>query len=326
MFPGYLANGYGSRDVNPMLATVQSGSQRLNCFSVLLFGLTFIFSAAQAEEISPRQWLEKMSSAMQELNYEGVFVYRSEKDFSAMKVTHVVDDSGSHEMLETLTGDARKEVRQTPHNHLAKGQEVDSSGRLERIGNYYVLKLLGRDRTAGRMTRLLQVTPKDEYRYGYRLWLDEKTGLMLKSDLLDQNGEILEQVMFTSLDLLKPEQVAGLLPPHAATDNSGIIEPADNLEWKIEKLPSGFELLGVQPKVKGKDIDHMVYSDGLASVSVFVEHAKPESDALVGLSNMGAVNAFGGIRDKHQVTVVGEVPAITVKTICQSLKHRDAAQ
>jgi len=296
----------------------------LNIFCVALLALYFSAHVNAAEPTSPSQWLEKMSSALQKLNYQGVFIYRRAEDLAAMKVTHVADEQGTREMLETLTGEARREIRTTPAN------SADDVGQLANIDHYYSLELLGNDRAAGRVTQLISVTPKDEYRYGYRLWLDQVTGLLLKSDLLDQKGEVLEQVMFTSLELLQPEQVAdalGLSGSSVAPDSTTVPGPATSKNnWVVGTLPKGFVLMSAHSDSLNSAFDHSVYSDGLASVSVFIERAKSEGDAFVGVSQMGAVSAFGNVDAGYQITVVGDVPEVTVTTIGQSISLETVPQ
>ncbi len=300
----------------------------LNNLYVALLALFFSAYAGAAESISPSQWLERMSAALQEQNYQGIFIYRRAEDLAAMKVTHVADEHGAREMLETLTGEARSEMRTTPATN------TDGVGQLSKIDHYYSLELLGNDRAAGRVTQLISVTPKDEYRYGYRLWLDQATGLLLKSDLLDQNGEILEQVMFTSLELLQPEQIADLIGINKGINNRSAISNSKTIaepvspksSWVVGKLPKGFVLMNAHSNSPNSAFDHSVYSDGLASVSVFIERAKSEGDAFVGVSRMGAVSAFGNVDAGYQITVVGDVPEVTVTTIGQSISLETGSQ
>ncbi len=296
----------------------------LNRYCVAFLALFFTVCAGAGETVSPGQWLERMSVALQEQNYQGVFIYRRDEDLAAMKVTHVVDGQGTREVLETLTGEARSEMRVTP---LVK---ADAASQLANIDHYYTLKLLGNDRAAGRVTQLVSVMPKDEYRYGYRLWLDQATGLLLKSDLLDQKGDVIEQVMFTSLELLPPEKIAdatGVENSFAMPDPAANIEPVmPKSRWVVGGLPKGFVLLDAYSNNPNKGFDHSVYSDGLASVSVFIERVKSEGEAFVGLSQMGAVSAFGNVDAGYQITVVGDVPEVTVTTIGQSIKLVTASQ
>ena len=320
-FPRCNVSSYQPIKTNQAASTIQVS------VGLLLILLVWC-QTASAETLSPKRWLEKMSSAMQELNYQGTFVYRRDEDLAAMKVTHIADEQGARELIETLTGEPRKELRNSPHSSKSSGGSRTSSdfSQLKLVESYYTLKLLGSDRAAGRDTQLISVIPKDEYRYGYRLWLDQATGLLLKSDLLNQQGQVLEQVMFTSLELIETEKTSSPLSSgqpvqsvHPHVEN----KPYDR-RLMIEHLPKGFELIESQTGAGHNDVEHMVYSDGLASVSVFVEKSKPEGETFVGLSRMGAVNAFGSVQNGYQVTVVGDVPEITVKTIGQSISLKGA--
>ncbi len=285
-------------------------------YSLLVLPL-FLGTQVVAGEPSAQQWLEKMSSALQETSYQGVFVYRRDQDISAMKVTHIISEQGEYELLETLTGEPRREIRDAAQNNL-----LDNASPLLNVGQFYDLQVLGLDRVAGRMALLLKVDPKDEFRYGYRLWLDQETGLLLRSELLGVNEVMLEQVMFTSLELLSAEQGQAILSERKVMPTPKIKPEEESLVWMISQLPSGFKLLDHRIKGGEKKVEHMVFSDGLASVSVFVEGNKASSDTFVGVSTMGAVNAFGSTKDGFQVTVVGEVPKATVLAIGQSIERQ----
>ncbi len=307
-----------------MVVVNQANFKVLNRFCTALLALFFTVcaSASEPEPVSPLQWLERMSAALQQQNYQGVFIYRRADDLAAMKVTHVADEQGTREMLETLTGEKRSELRFTPP------VRADGSHQFASIDHYYSLQLLGNDRAAGRITQVVSVLPRDEYRYGYRLWLDQATVLLLKSDLLNQKGDVIQQVMFTSLELLSPEQVADAID----VDNSfSMPAPVTNIEsmtpkvsWIVENLPKGFVLLDAYANSPNKGFDHSVYSDGMASVSVFIERTKSDGEAFEGVSRMGAVSAFGNVYAGYQITVVGDVPEVTVTSIGKSIRLGDA--
>jgi len=325
MYPGYIGSQTYFRDVNPVSVVsnfLQACFGRL-CIGALL-GYVFYNPAIASEDLSPKQWLGKMSDAMQALNYRGVFIYRRGEDLATMKVTHLADQKGSHELLETLTGESRRELRNVPNFSAVDGEASDQ---LSRIDAFYTLELMGSDRAAGRATRLVSVTPKDEFRYGYRLWLDQDTGLLLKSDLLNQEGETLEQVLFTSLELIPPQQRDSLLKTESmnAAEEQVAVNHHDKIHWAVGALPKGFVLLNAHSNTAQGGFDHMVYSDGLASVSVFVEKTQSDAESFIGLSSMGAVSAFGAVESGHQVTVVGDVPEITVRTIGESITLQESA-
>ena len=174
----------------------------------------------------------------------------------------------------------------------------------------------------------------DQYRYGYRYWVDKNTGMLLRCDLLAVDNTVVEQMMFTSLKYLKSspaDSFSGLLEgaPYKQYKQQVLDErevnvlPSAQLKWGVNILPKGFMLTQStmrhsQPSSENSneeaDLLHLVYSDGLASVSIFIEQNQGESKHLQGTSTMGAVNAYGD----YFVTVVGEVPITTVQSMARS--------
>ncbi len=289
--------------------------------TVLSASLTLFSGAVWATpSVDAKQVLERMSTALQEKSYQGIFVYRRGDDLSAMHVTHLAHPHGEQERLVSLTGQEREMTR----NNRRGGAGKPSLGqfaleRLASVESYYDLKVLGEARVAGRYAKLLSVTPRDEFRYGYRLWVDDETGLLLKSDLLDDE-RVLEQVMFTFVDLIDPPEVARALQPIPEETMDEVELDHDKGRWLVGELPAGFQLVSLHLAGTGEGVEHMVFSDGLASVSVFVEAIVDEEHSFVGFSRQGAVNAYGNVVDGHQVTVVGEVPKAAVKRMGASLK------
>ncbi len=282
-----------------------------------------------------------MSAADKRSNYEGIFVLRKSDEMMAMHVVHGVDDRGIWESMESLNGEARKIVRHNnevisiyPDRKLVTVSKMgDKPGlhpvlpeNLDKLANYYTIVQLGDDRIAGRETSVLNVQPKDAYRYGYKYWLDNNTQVLLKCDLLDENGEIVEQMMYTSFnDHSEVPQSAFDIPElegfarQALNKNRG--KPA-NIGWRATNMPQGFML--TQSTIRsGKESEslHLMYSDGLASVSVFIESGKNSPHRLTGASRMGALNAYGKQMNGAQITVVGEVPEATVATIAESMER-----
>lgn len=282
-----------------------------------------------------------MSAADKRSNYEGTFVLRKSDKMMAMHVVHGVDDRGIWESMESLNGEARQIVRHNnevisiyPDRKLVTVSKMgDKPGlhpilpeNLDKLANFYTIKQLGDDRIAGRETSVLDVQPKDAYRYGYKYWLDNDTRVLLKCDLLDENGEIVEQMMYTSFNNhAKAPQAAFNIPKlegfatQALDKNRG---KKVNIGWRATKIPQGFML--TQSTLRGaKDNEslHLMYSDGLASVSVFIESEQNSAHRLTGASRMGALNAYGKQINGTQITVMGEVPEATVATIAESMER-----
>ncbi len=287
----------------PVYSFLQSRCGASPCASfqylIVLFSLLlpsqWAFADAPDALVEPRQWLEKMSSALQSLNYQGVFVYRQQNELSAMRVTHLADAAGEHELLETLTGEAREVVRNSSHFRgliadSQSGKETGTEGHLTNIENYYDLKMAGRDRAAGRMSQMITVMPKDKLRYGYRLWLDEKTALLLKSDLIDEQQQVLEQVMFTSMQILTDDDRKRILGNSQQAAPASKVKKEDlqtsSRAWTVKAMPNGFTLIDSRSQAADGGAEQMVFTDGLASISVFVEPSKGDFIEFQGITSV----------------------------------------
>lgn len=298
-----------------------------------------------AAQDSARQWLDEMSSALQTLDYDGTFVYLHDGRLDAMRIIHQVSDGGQRERLVSLTGSAREVLRDDkavtcikPDNKsvmIGKSRPRPPFPVLPKdLGNashYYNIEDVGDDRMAGYDARVISITPKDEFRYGYRFWIEQNTRMLLKYDLSGPDGVPIEQLMFTRIGIgadipqsaLQPSLTGDGYTWHRQEEvrGSAVADP-DKSGWQVSELPDGFKLTNFQQKRMREDGEaaaHMVFSDGLATVSVYIEKRAHEDASLNGLSSMGAMNAYGLMLDGYQVMVVGEVPPATVRMIAHSL-------
>ena len=293
------------------------------------------------------EWLVRMSQASQMLNYKGTFIYLHNGKLEAMRIVHKFSDKGEQERLFSLNGVAREVVRNNSKitcilpddksvvvnkSRPKKLFPVDLTSKdVVRLGQYYIFELGGQDRIASRNTQQVLVKPRDRYRFGYRLWLDKETGLLLKSDMVNETGESIEQIMFTQIDYssvitdeaLKPRLMGA---QYKWFEHEKDASDAMELEqgWDVAASPEGFMMTERDRRrlPAGKmPVEHFVYSDGLATVSVYIEKVEDQDDYMRGLSHMGAVHVFGNIVSDYQVTVVGEVPAETVELIGNSIRY-----
>ncbi|MEQ6342274.1 MAG: MucB/RseB C-terminal domain-containing protein [Gammaproteobacteria bacterium] len=294
-----------------------------------------------------RQWLDKMSHSSQKINFEGTFVYRRGDQVTAMKIVHVADENGEREKLSSLNGPVREIIRDKGVARITtdkKSVVIEKRGasrslasktpeQIDQIEKYYSFSSGGESRAASRPVRIVNIVPKDDYRYGYRVSLDQQTGTMLQSDLLNEEGAPIEQVMFITFDLLDKvppamrEPAKHGEPAGIPSDGSQVSQPLTGGEgWRVGRMPGGFVLAEhYRHQVPHSQVfmNHMVLTDGLASVSIFIEknnshHASP----FVGVSRMGVANAYGTRINDYQVTVVGEVPVATVEMIGKSIKYQ----
>lgn len=292
-------------------------------------------------------WLERMIQAAHRLNYTGTFVYQHGGSLQTMQIIHAVDNDGEHERLVSLSGPPREVIRN--HDKVTcilpedSDMMVEQSGTprsfpllkpslIEPLHQHYEFKLRGSDRIAGLKARHIAIIPRDRYRYGQNIWLAEESGLLLRAEVVDEQNVIVEQVMFTSIELqehIPPEMLAPQTENPGRIVELGGVEPEHSIaadgraRWQVTMLPAGFkqdvERLHYLPN-KPEPVEHHLYSDGLATVSVFIEKSDETSSHYIGTSRMGGVNAFGLQLNGHLATVVGEVPPITVKQIAESIK------
>jgi len=210
------------------------------------------------------------------------------------------------------------------------------------VNEFYRFESLPNSRVLGHSARVIMVNPKDQFRFGYRIWLDDNTAMPLKTQLCDPHGQVIEQILFARLDM--PENIPDSdLAPSVRTEGMRWVrqgashDPASPASsgYRATELPPGFRLTVSGEQTLGgatEPATHLVYSDGLATVSVFVEaQREPSSGAddkprapaeppMQGLARVGSGYAFSTVVQGHQVTAVGEVPAQTVETIAHSVK------
>ena len=306
-----------------------------------LFFLLGLMLAGQAHADDVDVWLDKMTRAMEVNNYQGTLIIRQADKVDALFVQHGIDKSGVWESLEFLNGESRKVIRKkdTVKTIFPERELVTISHEIERnpfhpqlpknlsnLKQYYNIQLAGQGRIARKNAQILEIKPKDRFRYGFKFWLDIDTGLLLRCDLMNKD-DVVEQLMFSELTVLNksPESLAETeYKNFQSVDlDLGRHQQAVNV-WNADQLPDGFMLTrsSTKPSSAGSGLVHqMVYSDGIASVSVFVEKQMSAQKALSGVSKMGAVNAFGMPVNGHQVTVIGEVPVDTVRLIGQSIRY-----
>jgi len=324
-----------------------------------------------------RDWLTRMNHALATRNYDGTFFHLSDGRVETMRIVHRVRGGRVTERLVSLDGSGREFVRNNdeltcylPDQHTVLVEPRQDRGpflgSLPQFGNdvndFYRIEALDRSRVLGHPARLIVVTPKDQYRFGYRLWLDESTAMPLKTQLCDSRGQVIEQILFARLDM--PDTIPdAALAPSVRTEGMRWVRQGPSPDsappalsaYRASQLPPGFHLTVAGAQTLGGasvPATHLVYSDGLATVSVFVEAERdpklPSPDKVAaaasaaagaavgtavgigaaaepeppmqGLARVGSGFAFSTVVQGHQVTAVGEVPARTVEFIAHSVR------
>jgi sigma-E factor negative regulatory protein RseB len=276
------------------------------------------------------EWLQRMTTALATLDYQGSLVYIRDGHVDALQLWHRVDDDGTHERLLALSGVPRELNRRAGLAWLTDRTLPASASRPAgtvpldpaALAVTYQIAVSGEDRIAARPVQVLDVRPRDGFRYGYRLWLEHDSGLPLKSVAFASDGRAVEQWMFVEIRIGDVDDAADPAlpaPPARRTEPPPRLEPG-SARWQVRDVPRGFRLA----LLSGSETtgEHQVYSDGLARVSLFVEPLGADGPNLSGLLRRGALSMYGRITDGHQVTVVGEVPPATVERIAQGVVAR----
>ncbi len=316
------------------------------------FAAAALCGVALSAEPSPMEWLQRMAVAVEQANYSGTIVRVHNGEVQTLRVVHRYQDGRVSEKLESLDGAGREIIRAGDEVHcilpesrmVLVEQQINQEGlfgRLavqpEALSRSYDLTIEDYERVVGRPSVQLAIRPRDHFRFGHRLWLDKASALPLRRQVVGTDGDIVEEMRFAEITIGKPIPASALRPSmdiegftwvrHA--EQSAGREGINSTGFEARDVPSGFRLVSAGSErfsdTEG-EVAHIVYSDGVASVSVFVESGKAGADNLEGASRIGAAYAFGTVVNGHQVTVIGEVPGHTVRMIASSLAPAPAGE
>ncbi|NBD96347.1 MAG: hypothetical protein GVY11_07730 [Gammaproteobacteria bacterium] len=313
--------------------------------ATLLAGVTLAALAPALAEDSVQHWLDRMSRAVEGLDYRGTLVHLRDGEVDTLRIIHRSDDDGVRERIYSVDGAPREVLRNGDSVRcILPGDEpmmLESqlAGRLlpslpvnRLLGpeSGYEMSLGGRERVADMMARVIHIQPRDAYRYGSRLWLEERTGMLLRYALIDHDGRRLQQLSFTSLELganisdaeLEPELVGEQVSTESMDES---LQSAGSVTRNVSvrpRVPRGFRLVnaGRGRGPGGAEFEHLLYSDGLSSFSIYVEDAG--GDTVAGrVETMGPVHVYTTQSGGRLFTVVGEVPAATVEFVGRQLRR-----
>lgn len=287
-------------------------------------------------------WLAKATQAVRTTDYRGTLVYLRDGTMDTLRIIHRYRNGTVWERLVAKSGQRREIIRKNGQvtvilpaqkvvlvTNSARPRMLPGGGAVERVAwrENYRIRTLGKRRQAGRICRVVVLQAEDQYRYSYRMLIDIKTYLPLKLNLV-YDGETLEQMMFTSITY--PESIpASALDSKFLTKqyrwvrhksvNQPEVEP--QTAWRASELPPGFQLAEIGMRRVSEDVfvQQLLFTDGVATVSAFVAPST-RTQKFVGETTMGAVNAYGRLAKGYQITVVGEVPDVTVRRIAKHMR------
>lgn len=315
------------------------------------------WAAGADQAIEPtevRGWLMRIHQAASTRNFQGTFIVSSSNSVSSARISHYCEGSNQYEKIESLDGQARNVFRHNdvvhtmwPENRIALVEQrsllTSFPGLLQagddHIAEFYEMRAQGSDRVAGHEASVLFLRPRDMSRFGYRLWADKASGLLLRADVLGDHGEVLETSAFSDVSIGVRSQPETVTFPMKRLDGykvvkSGVIPARFEAEgWQMRVPVAGFKQvscvkrpldgtgrpeLGIPPA----QVLQTIYSDGLTYVSVFIEKFDPERHTHEMSSVIGATQTLMRRQGDFWVTVVGDVPAATLRSFAGSLERR----
>ena len=319
---------------------------RAGRFALAPVACVLLSLAPSARADDAAHWVARVAQAARQLNYVGTIVYQQGARVETSRLTHLNDNGREYEKLVNLDGPAREVVRTLGEVRIyfpdAKMVRVEprtfrnafpslSAEQQKSLTQFYDFRLVTGERVGGHTADVAVFEPKDGLRYGHRFWADTSTGLLLKPRVLNERGEVVEQFAFTDLTVNAKIEPAMVEPTFAAVPpdwtvkeaSSGDVAPNET-GWAVTRIPPGFvKIMEGFRKLRGRrdPVAHLVFSDGLVAISVFVE---PFTTAQVpaGMTHQGGLNVYTVRQDDHLVTVLGEAPGATVRLIGNSVSRR----
>lgn len=299
---------------------------------------------AQAQPQSPEHWLQRMSESHRQLDYLGKFTYEADSNIASLRVAHAWIDGQQRESLHFLSGVQREVHRQGDQLHCVEPAKslvrqfwgghsaLAPSYDFTQLSRFYRLSGPAPDRVADRDVVVLELAPRDTHRWQYRFFIDREQGLLLRSDVLGDRQSLLERLQFVEISFdreqvhqaLVGQQIVSERPAQSGGETAVNAERVAPL-WQPGWLPGGFA--SVHNTSHPSAIAMRSYSDGLSTVSVFLEPLA-EDDSGEGQQQKGATVAYSRAQligeRSYRVTVVGDIPLATAKLIAQSVQMGEA--
>ncbi|MDP2826626.1 MAG: MucB/RseB C-terminal domain-containing protein [Sulfuritalea sp.] len=288
--------------------------------------------------------LQRIAQGSRQLTYSGTFVYRSGGKVDTSRIAHSWSDGHEVERIEALDGSPREVVRVGgevkcffPEENLViienrasrRGFPAMLPAGLGSLPEHYAIRSGGQGRVAGLKSRAVLLEPRDDLRYGHEFWMDAASGLLLKANLVGARGETLESFVFTQVKIGGPLE-HGALKPRFDSEQVRVqqvrtteLKP-DDMDWIFRTLLPGFrKLVSMKRQTAPENPEslHVVFSDGLASISVFIEPGGSGGEAET-VATVGPVNVYRRQLGEHRVVVMGEVPALAVRRLGDGIERR----
>jgi len=309
---------------------------------LLLVAVLSVCSASAFADLAPQEWLNRMGMAVKTTNYEGTVILIQDGSAEALRVVHTVKDGVVHEKVVAQEGNGLEIIRKgnevhciLPDRQHVLVEEWDNQSTLfstlpssdVQFGSEYDVSIVRKERVAGREAMLLAIRPHDEYRYGHKIWLDYETGFPLQTQLISA-GNAIEQVKFAEITLNEEIAASSLMPSMNTENFTWLEQPSSHkgssveTTWQSDALPAGFRAVSTHEEAMndgGEMVTHIMFSDGLANVSVFIAANSGKLES--GPARVGGSNSYSITQGDYEITGIGEVPAVTVEQIVTTMRQ-----
>ncbi|MBA6233297.1 MULTISPECIES: MucB/RseB C-terminal domain-containing protein [unclassified Colwellia] len=312
----------------------------MKLLSYVLLLLSISFSAVGEESEPAKAWLERLSNALNKLNFSTSFVVVKNNQAQPYHWFHGVDDTGTElEILSLLNGPRRDILRKgntvsyiepelPPYS--VTSQQISGpipailAGDISQLENIYDFISVGRSRVLGRPAQLIRIEAKNAHRYAYWLWLDQQSSMLLKLSIVTKQGQQLEQIQFTHLEITdKPSESVLQLND---TELPVLVDipqeyQQQELQWNVNWLPEGFTQINTNRhkiSLTKQPVEFMLLSDGLVDISIYVNGSQ-EKQRNADFAMDGATLALNQVNEGIEVSVVGKIPSTTAKAIADSI-------
>lgn len=304
-----------------------------------------------------RHWIARIHDAASQRSFQGTFVVMTGGSVSSSRIVHVSEGANQYERIDSLDGQMRQVFRHNdvvhslwPQHRTAIIETRFANGSFpslltagaERIVQFYDVKQRGEGRVAGHEANVLTLQPKDGYRYGYRLWAEKSTGLLLRAEVFDERDTVLEVSAFSDLAINVKPKLDQILQPIKRMEGYSVQRPVlETIDlgregWVLRQAPPGFKHVlsvkrwlssaspnGGTPVSDGApSVLQSIYSDGLTHVSIFIEAASPNSQRREALMSLGATQTLTRRAGDSWLTLIGDVPAVTLKAFAAAMEPK----
>ncbi|MEO8924433.1 MAG: MucB/RseB C-terminal domain-containing protein [Caldimonas sp.] len=337
----------------------------LRPFVSLTFGVAALLGGIAASAAGPaasappapnevRSWLLRIHDAASHRNFQGTFVVSGGGGVASARISHFFEGPNQYERIESLDGRQRKVFRHNdvvhtlwPASHVAM---IEQRGLLnsfpallqagdDGLGQWYEVHADGVDRVAGHEANVLAVKPRDGYRYGYRLWADQASGLLLRVDVIGGHGEVLETSAFSDVSIGVRPQPDSILQAMRKLDGYRVFKPVltptrlEDQGWTLRRVAPGFREVSCvsremeNPREGGDEppsppVLQTIFSDGLTYVSVFIEPFRADRHTKPMLASLGATVTLTQRHGDWWITIVGDTPPATLKLFAAVLERK----